>query len=124
MVDSRILFILVIQILSVYSGRSNVGCSRQQIRLSISMADCRPRNVYPFGCRGQCASYTRVSPANFLEIDRQCKCCQVGEQVDLQVRLDCPKLKPPVGMVTVKSAKNCSCRPCNSVEVQSIEPFA
>ncbi|KAK7474756.1 hypothetical protein BaRGS_00033988 [Batillaria attramentaria] len=75
---------------------------------------CEPVTEISFGCRGGCASYSRVDDRNATNVVRSCSCCQ---PTGFGFRLVSMKCEGPSGekfvlRTTVKFARGCHCRPC------------
>ncbi|XP_071488759.1 bursicon-like [Diadema setosum] len=111
------LLTVVIAILSLTAPSSMVeaDCRRLPLQHKLTRPGCHPVTINSNGCRGMCNSYTRISPNNYLEVERSCSCCQELGFMERTERLHCPGLTPNYRDVRYRIPKRCSCRPCRSV---------
>ncbi|XP_038045194.1 bursicon-like [Patiria miniata] len=115
------LFLLLLLACSVSQTTTSM-CRKLTVRHLIKDAKpgCRPKWLTLYGCRGTCFSYARVSPRDYVSIERSCQCCQEVGYRTVRVRFDCPQRLPPYHYAEVRLVRDCRCRPCNTMSVGDV----
>lgn len=123
--QSSLLMLALILLSLTTSSLVLADCRKLGLQYKLARPGCRPVTLDSVGCRGTCSGYTRISPNNYLEVERSCTCCQEMGYLERTQRLQCPTLNPPFRDVTYRIPRRCSCRPCRSVasvsRVQTLE---
>ena len=104
-------------VLLIFVVQSSASCRKLRLVHRISRHGCQTRQIPSYGCRGSCPSYSRVSPTNYLEMERHCECCQESGQRTVHVSLRCNDDRGQFNLVVeTQVPRSCMCRPCNIIE--------
>ena len=89
-------------------------CELTKVQVELTFDGCEKKTITTIGCRGNCKSEATVNIYK-RKIETVCNCCKPIKEKEFQIRLNCPYRKEPTKLVSVLTARKCSCVRCGGI---------